>query len=90
MNIWLKLRVWWHRRLRHRPTDSVALGDHVILTNCSCGGYVQARWEESAWAAEYATCPLGMAKLANAASWRLFPDKPLPRAVALQVQRTDK
>jgi hypothetical protein len=70
MGTWLQIRVWWHHLLRHRPIDSTPIGDLVVLTNCSCGSYVQSRWEGSAWVAEYATCPLGMAKLSK-----------LPRAV---------
>ena len=67
MGVRLQIRVWWHRLLRHQPIDntidSTPNGDLVILTNCSCGGYVQSGWEGSAWIAEYATCPLGMAEL---------------------------
>lgn len=63
MGTWLQIRVWWHQLLRHQPIDSTLAGDLVVLTNCSCGGYVQSRWEGSAWIAEYATCPHGIAKL---------------------------
>src|SRR4029077_9697867 len=63
MSIWLQIRVWVHQLLRHRPIDSSPAGDQAVIMNCSCGGYVQSRWEGSTWVAEYATCPLGLAKL---------------------------
>lgn len=63
LELGLLIRVWMHHLHRHRPIDSMPINGLVVLTNCSCGGYVQSRWEGSAWLAEYATCPLGMTRL---------------------------
>lgn len=63
VDTWRQFRVWVHRLLRHRPISCMPVSDLVILTACSCGGHVQSRWEGSAWAAEYATCPIGRARL---------------------------
>lgn len=82
---WLKLRVWRHQLLRHRPMDSMSISRLKIVVNCTCGGSVQSRREGSTWIHEYATCPIGIAKLS-----RLFdaaePNK-IPRAVVFKASK---